>query len=81
MIFSVVFQVEIRNILAQIGGHIYGFRLEVKDSCVTEIIEAVEDLSVSMTGGLISVENEVGLKSFAEAGIFLNANISKKLLL
>lgn len=26
IIFSVVFQVEIRNVLAQIGGQIYGFR-------------------------------------------------------
>jgi diadenylate cyclase len=47
IIFSVVFQVEIRNVLAQIGGQIYGFRLKVKDSYITEIIEAVKDLSMS----------------------------------
>ena len=81
IIFSVVFQVEIRNVLAQIGGQIYGFRLKVKDSYITEIIEAVKDLSMSMSGGLISIENEICLKNFTETGISLNANISKELLL
>ncbi|MDR1784445.1 MAG: diadenylate cyclase CdaA [Endomicrobium sp.] len=81
IIFSVVFQVEIRNVLAQIGGQVYGFRLKIKDSYVNEIVETVKELSISMTGGLISIENEVGLKNFTETGISLNADISKELLL
>jgi len=81
IIFSVVFQVEIRNVLAQIGGQVYGFRLKIKDSYVNEIVEAIKELSISMTGGLISIENEVGLKNFTETGISLNADISKELLL
>jgi len=81
IIFSVVFQSEIRSVLAQIGGQIYGSKLKIKDSYVSEIIEAVEDLSISMTGGIISVENKVGLRNFTETGIPLNADISKELLL
>jgi diadenylate cyclase len=81
IIFAVVFQVEIRNLLAQIGGHVWAMKIKVKDSHLVEIVETVKDLSVSMTGGLISIENEIGLKNFAETGVYLNADISKELLL
>ncbi|MDR3281652.1 MAG: diadenylate cyclase CdaA [Endomicrobium sp.] len=81
IIFAVVFQTEIRNLLAQIGGHIWGIKIKVKDSHLVEIVETVKDLSASMTGGLISIENEIGLKNFSETGVSLNADISKELLL
>lgn len=45
------------------------------------ITDAVEELSLSMSGGLIAIENEVGLKNFTDTGIMLNANISKELIL
>ncbi len=81
IIFAVVFQTEIRNVLAQIGSYIWGNGADMKDTNVNDIVGAVEDLSMSMTGGLIAIENEVGLKNFAETGVILNANISKELIL
>lgn len=81
IIFAVVFQIEIRSVLAQIGGNIWGNSGNIKDSYIKEIADAVEELSVTMSGGLIAIENEVGLKNFTETGITLNANISKELLL
>jgi diadenylate cyclase len=81
VIFAVIFQTEIRNVLARIGGQLWGLKTKVKDSYITEIVEAVEDLSVSMSGGLIVIESEIGLKNFKETGIPLNADISKELLL
>jgi diadenylate cyclase len=33
-----------------------------------------------MSGGLVAIENEIGLKNFTETGISLNADISKELL-
>lgn len=81
IIFAVVFQIEIRNVLAQIGSHIWGNGADMKDTYINDIVGAVEDLSASMTGGLIAIENEVGLKNFTETGIMLNANISKELIL
>ncbi|MDR3071655.1 MAG: diadenylate cyclase CdaA [Endomicrobium sp.] len=80
IIFAVIFQAEIRNVLARIG-QLWGSKGQIKNSYVTEIVEAVENLSASMVGGLIAIENEVGLKNFTETGIVLNANISKELLL
>ncbi|MDR1474301.1 MAG: diadenylate cyclase CdaA [Endomicrobium sp.] len=81
IIFAVIFQMEIRNLLAQIGGHLWGTKTKIKDPYIIEIIDAVEDLSSSMTGCLIAIENEIGLKSFTETGVSLNADISKELLL
>jgi diadenylate cyclase len=81
VIFVVIFQPEIRNVLARIGGQLWSLKAKVEDSYITEIVEAVEDLSVSMSGGLVAIENEIGLKNFAETGISLNADISKELLL
>ncbi|MDR3124784.1 MAG: diadenylate cyclase CdaA [Endomicrobium sp.] len=81
IIFAVIFQTEIRNVLAQIGSQLWCSKSKVEDFYVTEIVEAVEDLSKSVMGGLIALENEVGLKNFIETGIALNANISKELLL
>ncbi|MDR0800766.1 MAG: diadenylate cyclase CdaA [Endomicrobium sp.] len=81
VIFAIIFQTEIRSVLAQMGGQLWGLKAKIRDSYVTEIVEAVEDLSASMAGGLIAIENEIGLKNFAETGISLDANISKELLL
>ncbi|MCA6069920.1 MAG: diadenylate cyclase CdaA [Endomicrobium sp.] len=81
IIFAVIFQIEIRNVLAQIGGQLWGSKNQTQNSYVTEIIEAVEELSSSKMGGLIAIGNEIGLKNFTETGITLNANISNELLL
>ncbi|MDR1941136.1 MAG: diadenylate cyclase CdaA [Endomicrobium sp.] len=81
IIFAVVFQTEIRNVLAQLGGQLGGKSAHLKDSYVNEIVGAVEDLSASMTGALIAIEAETGLKNFIETGITLNADISRELLL
>jgi diadenylate cyclase len=77
----VIFQPEIRNVLARIGGQLWGLKAKVKDSYIAEIVEAVEDLSVSMSGGLIAIGNKIGLKNFTETGKSLNADISKELVL
>ncbi|MDR3306602.1 MAG: diadenylate cyclase CdaA [Endomicrobium sp.] len=81
IIFAVIFQTEIRNLLAQIGGRLWGAKSKIKDSYIIEIVDAIEDLSSSMTGCLIAIENEIGLKSFTETGVLLNADISRELLL
>ncbi|MDR1122630.1 MAG: diadenylate cyclase CdaA [Endomicrobium sp.] len=81
IIFAVIFQTEIRNLLAQVGGHLWGSKSKVKDSYVVEIVDAVKDLSSSMWGCLVVIENEIGLKNFMDTGVSLNADISRELLL
>jgi diadenylate cyclase len=79
----VLFQSEIRRTLARLGrkrwfGLGRGYRgLE----SVNEILLAVEDLSAHKTGALIVLERDIGLRTFIESGVLLDAYISRDLLL
>ncbi|MDR3113870.1 MAG: diadenylate cyclase CdaA [Endomicrobium sp.] len=81
IIFAVVFQVEIRNVFAQLGGQLGGKTSQLKHSYIDEIVSAAEDLSSSMTGALIALEKDTGLKNYMETGVVLNARISRELFL
>jgi diadenylate cyclase len=78
----VVFQSDIRRMLARIGrrrflGFIQLERREVAD----EILLALTRLSEDKTGALIVVERNIGLRTFTESGINLDAVVSVDLLL
>jgi diadenylate cyclase len=79
----VMFQSEIRRLLARIGQRRvigFGSRLHRRET-VEEILLAVQQLSQQRIGALIVVEREVGLRSFIESGVSLDANVSRDLLL
>ena len=80
----VLFQSEIRRTLARIGrkrlmGMIAGgFRAP---ESVSEIMLAVEQMSAEKTGALIVLERDIGLRTFIESGVRLEARLSRDLLL
>jgi len=79
----VMFQSEIRRLLARIGQRrIIGFgsRLHRRET-VEEILLALQQLSQQKIGGLIVIEREVGLRTFVESGVPLDASVSRDLLL
>ncbi len=77
----IVFQPELRSILARIGrGQLRAIFLKEKLKLVEEIIAAVKKFSKKRTGALIVLEQKTGLKNFVETGIRLNAEISSSLL-
>jgi diadenylate cyclase len=79
----VMFQSEIRRLLARIGQRRligFGNRLHRRET-VEEILLAIQQLSQQKTGALIVVEREVGLRTFVESGVALDANVSRDLLL
>ncbi len=79
----VLFQSEIRRTLARLGrkrwfGLGTGYRgLE----SASEIMLAAEHLSSQKTGALIVLERDIGLRTFIESGVRLEARISRDLLL
>jgi diadenylate cyclase len=78
----VMFQSEIRRLLARIGRSRWlglGGQLERRE-LVDEILLAVEQMSELKTGALIVVERDIGLRTFIESGVALNANVSRDLL-
>lgn len=79
----VLFQSEIRRTLARIGrknwfGLRRGFRAPESTS---EILLAVEQFAQNKTGALIVLERDIGLRTFIESGVRLEAYISRDLLL
>lgn len=79
----VMFQSEIRRLLARIGQRrVIGFstRLHRRET-VEEILLTLQQLSQQKIGALIVIEREVGLRTFIESGVPLDANVSRDLLL
>jgi diadenylate cyclase len=78
----VMFQSEIRRLLARIGrGRWLGLggqleRREVAD----EVLLALRQMSEAKTGALIVIERDMGLRTFIESGVALDALVSRDLL-
>jgi diadenylate cyclase len=84
----IVFQPELRRALEQIGrggllhiGEETGTWARTEDSAIATIARAAFLLSRSGTGALIVIEQQSGLKEFAESGTVLGARLSAELLL
>jgi diadenylate cyclase len=79
----VLFQSEIRRALARLGRkRWWGWGAAFwKPETVNEILLAVEELASHKTGALIVLERDIGLRTFIESGVRLEARISRDLLL
>src|SRR5438874_12412841 len=74
----VIFQHEIRRALARFGQTpiLAGFSSIHRNEFYDEIILAVTTLASNQTGGLIVIERDIGLKTYIESGIALDASLS-----
>ncbi|WP_373480342.1 diadenylate cyclase CdaA [Geminocystis sp.] len=85
---AVVFQSDFRRFLEQLGKLQFDQFFETNphlpkgDSVIDEIVEAVKELSQNRTGALIIIEtfNTIEERIFLNAGVTLNAEITKELL-
>jgi diadenylate cyclase len=78
----VIFQHEIRRALARFGQAplLAGFSSINRNEFYDEIVLAVTTLSSKQTGALIVIERDIGLKTYIESGIALDAALSYDLL-
>ena len=79
----VLFQSEIRRTLARLGrkrwfGLAGGYR---DPESVNEILLAVETMAAQKIGALIVLERDIGLRTFIESGVLLEARLTRDLLL
>jgi len=77
----VLFQSEIRRTLARLGRKSWVSAGFGAAESIHEIVLAAEQLSEQKTGGLIVLERDIGLRTFVESGVPLDARISRDLLL
>jgi len=79
----VMFQGEIRRMLTRIGERKwagFGARVESRE-VAEEIVLAVSHLASHRIGALIVIEGEVGLRTFIESGVPIDARVTRDLLL
>ena len=77
----VVFQNEIRHALARIGRKLTFSRTSHgMQEAYDDIVLAANLFSQSQTGALIIIEREIGLRTYIESGVPLDANLSYDLL-
>ena len=79
----VMFQSEIRRVLARIGRariFTFGGRLQRRETA-DEVILALAYLAQHRIGALVVIERDTGLKTFVETGVNLDARLSRDLLL
>ena len=78
----VIFQAEIRKVLAHLGKTpLLGiFSSHRRSEVVDEVVLAATTLSSTKTGAIIVLEREMGLRSFIETGIALDATLTYDLL-
>ncbi len=78
----VVFQAEIRKGLAHLGRTPFlgGAARKRQAETVDEVVLAVTSLAASKTGGIVVLEREMGLRTYIETGIALDAVLTYDLL-
>ena len=77
----VMFQSELRRVLARLGRRpFFGVSQLERREVAQEILLAVSQLSQKHVGALIVVERKIGLRTFTESGVRLDAAISRDLL-
>jgi len=78
----VVFGAEIRHALARLGRRLSTTRSGVfgPSDSYEDIVLAAAHFSQTATGALIVIEREIGLRTFIESGVPLDANLSYDLL-
>ena len=75
----VIFQPEIRRVLAELGKqHVLG--RERKEDILDELLDAVFSLAQSKIGAIIALEREIGTRAIQETGTRLDAEVSSALL-
>lgn len=80
----VIFQPELRRLLAQVGdagGVLRQLRKRDEERMIGEIAEACRRLSTRRYGALIVIERETGLQEYIDTGVSLDAELSEALLL
>jgi len=77
----VVFAAEIRQALAKVGRKVtFAGTSQARESSYDDIVLAANLFSQEQTGALIVIEREIGLRTYIESGVPLDARLSYHLL-
>ena len=77
----VIFQAEIRHILAKVGRVITFNSPLAESGSYEDVVMAANLFSQQRTGALIVIEREIGLRTYIESGVAMDARLSYDLLI
>jgi len=77
----IVFQTELRQALARLGGSFFTFSNVQKLEFAEGLTDAVKQLSHKRIGALIALEREISLKEYSENGVRVDAEYSPELIM
>ena len=77
----IVFQSELRRVLAKVGESFFAFSKVQKLEFAEELTDAVMQLSNKRIGALIALEREISLDEYSENGVTVDAEFSPELLM
>jgi len=75
----IVFQLEMRQALARLGGSFFSFSNVQKLEFAEGLTDAVMQLSHKRIGALIALEREISMKEYSENGVRVDAEFSPEL--
>jgi diadenylate cyclase len=82
ILLAIVFQPELRSALAHLGSHPLGrLLIPTRPGFIDKLAGAVKEAMQQQMGMLLVLEQEVGLRNYAETGTLINGELSKELLL
>lgn len=78
--FIIIFAAELRRALAELGRRRIFNPRPLETMVISEIVEAVTELSRKKIGGLIAIQRDIGLGIWAQSGVAMNSEVSSKIL-
>jgi diadenylate cyclase len=84
LIFAIIvlFQDELRKILAEIGSKMRTkYNISGESEIIDEIVNTIMALSLSKIGAIIAIEREINVKNYVNKPVKIDADVSKDLLL
>jgi diadenylate cyclase len=76
----VIFQPEVRRVLAELGSHRFFSYNGSEEASVDKLVEAMEQLSHKRCGGLFALQRGIDLRPYSESGVALDALLSLELI-
>ncbi len=78
----IIFQPEIRSVFAEIGvnPHRLISTAKTKEETINALIHSAYSLAEKKIGALITIERDIGMRFYTEAGVKINAPVSSELL-
>lgn len=78
--FVIIFAPELRRVLAELGRRRIFSSASIGDRVIDDVVTAVMELARKKIGGLVALQRDIGLGVWAQSGVYMNSEISTKLL-